>query len=105
MWNDIAEFGARAASVVIPIIGMQLALHKVRSARLDKLEAKVDKLDTDFDGMVRQVAATVIEIERRFVTKPDHIEAMRLLGVSIATLTTTIGGLDGRIFDIMKERR
>ena len=107
---DVAEV-FKMALAGLPIIGTLVLLHRLRNDRFDridathkKLEAKVDKLDVDFDGLNKQLGSIVADVEKRFLTREEHTEAVNRLDGNIVELTRTIGQLNGHLFDLARAR-
>jgi hypothetical protein len=100
-WIDVAKAAVEGVGLSLPIIGTLAYFHTKRGERFDRideahreLKGKVSTLNTDFDGLRAQIAASDLENERRFVSRDDHTEAVKRLDESVRELTRTL--LDGR---------
>lgn len=107
MWEHAVDI-AKMIAASVPLAALVLALHTTRTSvvaarfdaidkRFDATDGKIKKLDTDFDGVTKQLAGTVVDIERRFVPISQFTDA-------INALSATLGRLDQNILQIALNR-
>ncbi|MGE5149906.1 MAG: hypothetical protein ACM3II_07275 [Rhodospirillaceae bacterium] len=113
-WDFVIEV-SKVAIGSIPAVGalggVLVTLHRQRNERFDRQDAKheefraqLDKLDGDFDGLVRQLASTINDVERRFLPRDEHVEAVGRLDATIVELNRNIGTLNTHLFELARER-
>lgn len=95
----------------LPVIATLGFFHTQRSRRFDtidsahaKLEKKVDTLDADVSGLAGQLGGIVNDIQKRFLTREEHTEAVNRLDGNIVELNRTIGSLNAHLFDLARDR-
>lgn len=109
-WTEILKALATGVGLAIPIVTTMTFFHSKRSERFDsiaqtqeELKGSVKKLDTDFDGLIKQIAGIVHDVEARFVTKEENTVAIRRLDGNIMELNRTIGQLNDHLFDLARK--
>lgn len=96
-WIDVAKAAAEGIGLSVPIVSTLWLFHNKRSERFDRLDGAVkdlkdgfSTLNTDFDGVRAQIAASALDYEKRFVSRGDHADAISRLDESIRELTRTL---------------
>lgn len=118
-WIEIGKSLATGVGLSIPVIGALVVLHKSRgeaqNMRFDRLDeshgelrGKVETLNTDVDGLTRQLSGIVNDVEKRFLTREEGTAAINRLDSSVTelnrTITTTVGELNRQLFDLARGR-
>ena len=73
--------------------------------RFDRLDRQFSKVDTDMDGLTRQLGAVVTDVERRFLPRVEHAETITRLDDNIRQLNATIAQLNAHLFDLARNGR
>jgi uncharacterized protein YoxC len=102
MAPEITTSIVQGVTVAIPVLSLMVFFHRVRSTTLTSIEGKVNTLDKDLNGLTRQMAATVTDIEQRFLSKNDHVRAMDSLSDNIGELNRRLNTLSGQLFDMAR---
>lgn len=105
----MGKAAATGLGIAVPVIGVLWKFHEDRTRRSDErfdgVDRKVTKLDVDFDGLFKQLAAMEHDVEARFLTKDEHHGAINRLDASIRDLNGTVGTLNGHLLNIARDRR
>lgn len=111
-WVEVLKAVGEGIGLAVPLATLQAMFHRGRSERFDridlaqtKLEAKVNKLDGDFDGLTRQLGDIVNDVQERFLTRDEGVAAINRLDNNIVELTRTIGQFNHRLFDLARDGR
>lgn len=111
-WIELVKVVGEGVGVAVPLAGLQAALHRSRSERFDridvaqdKLEAKVAKLDSDFDGVTRQIGDIVNDVQSRFLTRDEGVAAIQRLDTTMIELNRSILRLSAQLLDLARDGR
>lgn len=101
-WVEIAKAVAAGLGVGLPVIGVVTLFHNERTKRFDKIEGTVNRLDADFTGLTRQLGGVVNDVEKRFLPREEHENAINRLDASINRLDSSLGTLNSHLFDLAR---
>jgi hypothetical protein len=102
-WVELAKALATGVGAAVPILGTLGFFHKQRGARLVSLEGKVDKIDTDFDGLTKQLGGIVNDVEKRFLTREEGTAAINRLDSTCVELNRSIRDLTSHLLDVARD--
>lgn len=96
----------------LPVVGTLFYFQRERNDRFDRIDKshvelakQVNKLDTDFDGLTRQLGGVVKDVEQRFLTRDEHAAAVNRLDASIVELNRTLVAFSRQMFELARDRR
>ncbi|HEX3862754.1 MAG TPA: hypothetical protein VHY35_13775 [Stellaceae bacterium] len=96
-WLDVVKAAGEGLGLAVPIIGALGFFHGKRNERFDQidgtqkeLKTQVGKLNTDFDGLRGQIAASDLAKEQRFVSRNDLTETVKRFDDAIRELNRTL---------------
>ena len=95
--GTVASNFAQGLGLAAPVIGVLIALHRLRGDRLTKIEEKLEVFDVDIDGLTTQLQKSELAAERRFVTREDHTEAINRLDRGLESLAGVLGRIDAHL--------
>lgn len=108
-WIELGKALATGIGLAIPLVGTMAYFHGERGRRFDALDATTKRLDSDFNALLRQMAAQTIEAEKHFLPRQEHDSDIRRLSADIVkldrTITDNIGKLNDHLFNLARGQR
>lgn len=122
-WIELGKAAATGLMASLPVIAALWHFHKERiqtatdrAKRADErfdgidetqaaLKTQIGKLDGDFDGLVRQLAAVAHDVEVRFLTRDEHVGTVTRIEANLLELNRNLGKLNSHLFNLARDRR
>ena len=111
-WLELGKAMASGFALALPTMALMIFFHSKRSERFDEIKKRQDsfhgdlkKLDTDIDGLTRQLSLSEAEAREKFLTRNEHIGAITRLDATLMELSRQITTFNGHLFNLARSTR